>query len=187
MEFGLANDQPDLRAFCGPVQYAALEIFTGGRYTTAVDIWSLGVIVLETCITFRCSTNNTHNQRIRDKGTGPGLVPSSGRARQGLGLGSLNRSPHSRNAEDEGARWGFSTSRPRAGEGPHRRGRGLLKRSKDTVLQYHKEHPEAPQPPKELTKQDDEAFDDSESYYQITIRRWPQGGKKRGKERPRSR
>lgn len=46
-DFGLANDQPDLKTFCGSEQYAAPEIFTGGRYTTAVDIWSLGVIVLE--------------------------------------------------------------------------------------------------------------------------------------------
>ncbi len=46
-DFGLANDQPDLMTFCGTEQYAAPEIFTGGNYTTAVDIWSLGVIVLE--------------------------------------------------------------------------------------------------------------------------------------------
>lgn len=46
-DFGLANDQPELKTFCGSEQYAAPEIFTGGRYTTAVDIWSLGVIVLE--------------------------------------------------------------------------------------------------------------------------------------------
>ena len=46
-DFGLANDRPDLRTFCGTEQYAAPEIFTGGSYTTAVDIWSLGVIVLE--------------------------------------------------------------------------------------------------------------------------------------------
>lgn len=46
-DFGLANDQPDLKTFCGSERYGAPEIFTGGRYTTAVDIWSLGVIVLE--------------------------------------------------------------------------------------------------------------------------------------------
>ena len=46
-DFGLANDQPDLKTFCGSEQYAAPEIFIGGNYTAAVDIWSLGVIVLE--------------------------------------------------------------------------------------------------------------------------------------------
>ncbi len=46
-DFGLANDQPELKTFCGTEQYIAPEIFTGGRYTTAVDIWSLAVIVLE--------------------------------------------------------------------------------------------------------------------------------------------
>ncbi|KAL9124385.1 MAG: hypothetical protein Q9217_006279 [Psora testacea] len=46
-DFGLANDQPDLKTFCGTEEYSAPEIYTGGNYTTAVDIWSLGVIVLE--------------------------------------------------------------------------------------------------------------------------------------------
>ena len=46
-DFGLANDQPDLKTFCGTEQYCAPEVFTGGGYTTAVDVWSLGVIVLE--------------------------------------------------------------------------------------------------------------------------------------------
>ena len=46
-DFGLANDQPDLKTFCGTEKYCAPEIYTGGNYTTAVDIWSLGVIVLE--------------------------------------------------------------------------------------------------------------------------------------------
>lgn len=46
-DFGLANDQPDLKTTCGTERYAAPEIFAGGKYTTAVDIWSLGVIMLE--------------------------------------------------------------------------------------------------------------------------------------------
>lgn len=46
-DFGLANDQPELKTFCGTEKYCAPEIYTGGNYTTAVDIWSLGVIVLE--------------------------------------------------------------------------------------------------------------------------------------------
>lgn len=44
---GLASDQRDLKAFCGTEQYAAPEMFVGENYDTAVDIWSLGVIVLE--------------------------------------------------------------------------------------------------------------------------------------------
>ena len=46
-DFGLANDQPELKTFCGSERYSAPEVFTGGSYTTAVDVWSLGVIVLE--------------------------------------------------------------------------------------------------------------------------------------------
>ncbi|KAI9888435.1 MAG: hypothetical protein M1814_006940 [Vezdaea aestivalis] len=46
-DFGLANDQPDLQTFCGTEQYAAPEIFMGEKYTASIDIWSLGVIVLE--------------------------------------------------------------------------------------------------------------------------------------------
>ncbi|KAI4268409.1 MAG: hypothetical protein LQ337_007857, partial [Flavoplaca oasis] len=46
-DFGLASDQLDLKTFCGTEQYSAPEIYTGENYTTAVDIWSLGVIVLE--------------------------------------------------------------------------------------------------------------------------------------------
>lgn len=46
-DFGLAIDQPELKTFCGSEQYNAPEIFIGGRYTAAVDIWSLAVIVLE--------------------------------------------------------------------------------------------------------------------------------------------
>lgn len=46
-DFGLANDQPHPKTFCGSEQYSAPEVFIGGEYTTAVDIWSLGVIVLE--------------------------------------------------------------------------------------------------------------------------------------------
>ncbi len=46
-DFGLASDRRDLTTLCGTEEYAAPEIFTGGSYTAAVDIWSLGVIVLE--------------------------------------------------------------------------------------------------------------------------------------------
>ncbi len=46
-DFGLASDRRGLKTLCGTEQYAAPEIFTGESYTAAVDIWSLGVIVLE--------------------------------------------------------------------------------------------------------------------------------------------
>jgi serine/threonine protein kinase len=46
-DFGMASDQPDLKTFCGTELYVAPEILKGGDYTTAVDVWSLGVIVLE--------------------------------------------------------------------------------------------------------------------------------------------
>ena len=62
-DFGLANDQSDLKTFCGTEQYCAPEVFTGGRYTTAVDVWSLGVIVLEYVYGFP-----VRDQRKRKKG-----------------------------------------------------------------------------------------------------------------------
>ena len=46
-DFGLANDKPDLTTICGTRQYTAPEIYLGSKYTTSVDLWSLGVIVLE--------------------------------------------------------------------------------------------------------------------------------------------
>ncbi|KAI9777559.1 MAG: hypothetical protein M1816_004702 [Peltula sp. TS41687] len=46
-DFGLANDKPDLETCCGTRLYAAPEIYTGRKYTTSVDLWSLGVIVLQ--------------------------------------------------------------------------------------------------------------------------------------------
>ncbi|KAK5332353.1 Protein kinase protein rad53, partial [Exophiala xenobiotica] len=46
-DFGLAQDRSDLKTFCGSPMYAAPEIFAGQHYTNAVDIWSLGVIVMK--------------------------------------------------------------------------------------------------------------------------------------------
>ncbi|KAK5464522.1 hypothetical protein LTR55_011735 [Exophiala xenobiotica] len=46
-DFGLAQDGSDLKTFCGSRMYAAPEIFLGQHYTNAVDIWSLGVIVMK--------------------------------------------------------------------------------------------------------------------------------------------
>jgi len=46
-DFGLAKNDSILETFCGSNAYAAPEIWEGRSYTAAVDIWSLGVIVLQ--------------------------------------------------------------------------------------------------------------------------------------------
>ena len=46
-DFGLANDRSDLKTACGTKRYAAPEVFLGSKYTASVDLWSLGVIVLQ--------------------------------------------------------------------------------------------------------------------------------------------
>ena len=52
-DFGLANDQFELKTFCGTERYAAPEIFMEESYTIAVDVWSLGVMVLEYAYGFK--------------------------------------------------------------------------------------------------------------------------------------
>ncbi len=47
VDFGLAKNDSILETFCGSNAYAAPEVWEGRSYTTAVDIWSLGVIVLQ--------------------------------------------------------------------------------------------------------------------------------------------
>ena len=47
-DIGLADDKTYLETFCGTMVYIAPEISPGdGQYTTAVDVWSLGVIGLK--------------------------------------------------------------------------------------------------------------------------------------------
>ena len=46
-DFGLANGRPDLKTVCGTKRYVAPEVCLGSRYTTSVDLWSLGVIILQ--------------------------------------------------------------------------------------------------------------------------------------------
>ncbi|KAI9675746.1 MAG: hypothetical protein M1817_001113 [Caeruleum heppii] len=46
-DFGLANDRSDLETRCGTRTYAAPEVYLGANYTVSVDLWSLGVIVLQ--------------------------------------------------------------------------------------------------------------------------------------------
>ncbi len=45
--FGFVNGQLDSKAFSGTEQYAAPERYLEESYTTPVDLWSLGVIILE--------------------------------------------------------------------------------------------------------------------------------------------
>ena len=46
-DFGLANDKPDFKTLCGTQLYTAPEVYLGEKYTTLVDLWSLGVIILQ--------------------------------------------------------------------------------------------------------------------------------------------
>ena len=46
-DFGFANDRPYLETVCGTQQYTAPEVYLGSKYTASVDLWSLGVIILQ--------------------------------------------------------------------------------------------------------------------------------------------
>lgn len=46
-DFGLAKEDVELRTCCGNYRYSAPEAFLNRPYTSAVDIWQLGVIVME--------------------------------------------------------------------------------------------------------------------------------------------
>ena len=46
-DFGLAKNDSSLKTFCGSNEYAAPEIWGRYYYTAMVDIWSLGVVVLQ--------------------------------------------------------------------------------------------------------------------------------------------
>ncbi|KAL9124034.1 MAG: hypothetical protein Q9217_006594 [Psora testacea] len=47
VDFGLAKNDSTFKTFCGTNEYAAPEIWEHCHYTTMVDIWSLGVVVLQ--------------------------------------------------------------------------------------------------------------------------------------------
>ncbi len=47
VDFGLAKNDSTLKTFCGTNDYAAPEIWEHHHYTAMVDIWSLGVVVLQ--------------------------------------------------------------------------------------------------------------------------------------------
>ncbi|MCJ1382858.1 hypothetical protein MMC17_005971 [Xylographa soralifera] len=46
-DFGIASDKPDLETFCGTKLYLAPEVYLQSKYTASVDLWSLGVIMLQ--------------------------------------------------------------------------------------------------------------------------------------------
>ena len=46
-DFGLSKDTTRLKSCAGTFAYAAPEIYLGNRYTNMVDVWSLGVVILE--------------------------------------------------------------------------------------------------------------------------------------------
>ena len=46
-DFGLANDKPNLKTLCGTQRYMAPEVYMNDLYTVSVDLWSLGVIILQ--------------------------------------------------------------------------------------------------------------------------------------------
>lgn len=100
-----ANDQPDLKTFCGTGLYAAPEISTGESYNTAVDIWSLGVIVLE----YVYGLPTQHLQRCMDwkavlRERGMAWCRRLVKHVNGLGSDLWYRSSHHCNGTDGGAR-----------------------------------------------------------------------------------
>lgn len=47
VDFGLAKNDSSLKTLCGSNEYAAPEIWERHHYTAVVDIWSLGVVILQ--------------------------------------------------------------------------------------------------------------------------------------------
>jgi serine/threonine protein kinase len=44
---GVQHDWPSLETYCGSPLYSAPEVYLCQVYTPAVDLWSLGVMILE--------------------------------------------------------------------------------------------------------------------------------------------
>ena len=66
-DFGLANDQPDLKTLCGTQLYTAPEVYLGKRYTASIDLWSLGVIVFQYVYGFPEAARQKRRQHKRSK------------------------------------------------------------------------------------------------------------------------
>ncbi|KAL8895803.1 MAG: hypothetical protein Q9192_003439, partial [Flavoplaca navasiana] len=62
-DFGLAKTVIDLTTCCGTYQYTAPEVWKKGGYTSAVDIWSLGVVIFEYAYGLPVGQGSFHPER----------------------------------------------------------------------------------------------------------------------------
>lgn len=53
-DFGIATNKIHMITFCGTTMYAAPEVFNREIYSTKVDMWSLGILMLEFCYGLPC-------------------------------------------------------------------------------------------------------------------------------------
>lgn len=60
-DFGMVKVDTSAKTYCGTPMYLAKEVFEGNPYSTAVDIWSLGMVVLF-CLQGIPSHVNGHRQ-----------------------------------------------------------------------------------------------------------------------------
>ncbi|RDL34580.1 uncharacterized protein BP5553_07708 [Venustampulla echinocandica] len=63
-DFGVSKASGDLSTFCGTRCYLAPEVYNKTRYTSAVDIWSLGVVAFECA--YGLPNNRTGRYQERD-------------------------------------------------------------------------------------------------------------------------
>lgn len=75
-DFGLANDRPDLKTVCGTQRYTAPEVYLGSKYTASVDLWSLGVIMLQ----YMCGLPRMPRQRRGQHKNSPAMLEEWGLA-----------------------------------------------------------------------------------------------------------
>ena len=75
-DFGLANDRPDLKSVCGTQQYTTPEIHLGSKYTASVDLWSIGVIILQ----YMYGLPRAPRQRRRQHKNSPAMLEKWGLA-----------------------------------------------------------------------------------------------------------
>ncbi len=63
-DFGLANNKPDLKIFCGTREYIASEIYLGKSYTVLVDLWLLEIIIFQYIYSLPKTTTQKRGQSI---------------------------------------------------------------------------------------------------------------------------